>query len=244
MGHTRPYPCQAHPALHRKEYPMSPLTDPPAPTHRHPARPRLGKLTAALPKRLTLARSRNMPTPTSSSSSVRRSRPPRSGIHPPARQKRELEPAMRTETWDTAAAICDDQRLWNELVSLRFLGRPPGALIRGRRRRENSPGDRPGRHRRPCRRTVHWPAPTSPSNADRRPPENTLDNEYRRLTTSSCYHRRFALQPLIPAQTTDFDEIIAERHGKASTVVTSNCDASEWVALMNDPLLAESRSTG
>ena len=49
-----------------------------------------------------------------------------------------------------------------------------------------------------------------------------------------------ALQPLTPAQTTDFYEIITERHRKASTVVTSNRDASEWIPLMTDPLLAQS----
>jgi len=38
---------------------------------------------------------------------------------------------MRTETWDPAAAIRYDQRLWNELVSLRFLDGPHGALILG-----------------------------------------------------------------------------------------------------------------
>ena len=50
----------------------------------------------------------------------------------------------------------------------------------------------------------------------------------------------FALQPLTPAQTTDFYEIITERHRRASTVVTSNRDASEWLPLMTDPLLAQS----
>ncbi len=38
---------------------------------------------------------------------------------------------MRTETWDPTAAIRYDQRLWNELISLRFLDGPHGALILG-----------------------------------------------------------------------------------------------------------------
>jgi hypothetical protein len=46
--------------------------------------------------------------------------------------------------------------------------------------------------------------------------------------------------PSPPAQTTDFYEIITERHRKASTVATSNRDASEWLPLMADPLLAQS----
>ena len=71
--------------------------------------------------------------------------------------------------------------------------------------------------------------------------DNTLDYEYRRLTTVELLIiDDFALQPLTPAQTTDFYEIITERHRKASTVVTSNRDASEWLPLMTDSLLAQS----
>ena len=71
--------------------------------------------------------------------------------------------------------------------------------------------------------------------------DNTLDYEYRRLTTvHPLIIDDLALQPLTPAQTTDFYEIITERHRKASTVVTSNRDASEGPPLMADPLLAQS----
>ena len=57
---------------------------------------------------------------------------------------------------------------------------------------------------------------------------------------SECRHPGSSLQPLTPAQTTDFYEVITERHRRASTVVTSNRDASEWLPLMTDPLLAQS----
>ena len=71
--------------------------------------------------------------------------------------------------------------------------------------------------------------------------DNTLDYEYRRLTTVELLIiDDFALQPLTPAQTTDFYEVITERHRKTSTVVTSNRDASEWLPLLADPLLAQS----
>src|SRR6266487_1215376 len=73
--------------------------------------------------------------------------------------------------------------------------------------------------------------------------DNTLEAEYRRLAAVELLIiDDFALQPLTPAQTTDFYEIITERHRKASTVVTSNRDASEWLPLMTDPLLAQSAS--
>jgi DNA replication protein DnaC len=38
---------------------------------------------------------------------------------------------MHLEAWDSSAAIHYDQQLWNELVSLRFLDGPHGALIPG-----------------------------------------------------------------------------------------------------------------
>jgi DNA replication protein DnaC len=49
-----------------------------------------------------------------------------------------------------------------------------------------------------------------------------------------------ALQAMDPIETSDFYELIVERHQKASTIVTSNRDPSEWIAVMADPLLAQS----
>jgi hypothetical protein len=42
-----------------------------------------------------------------------------------------LGPGMRLDTWDESAAIRYNRQLWNELVSLRFLDGPHGALILG-----------------------------------------------------------------------------------------------------------------
>lgn len=50
----------------------------------------------------------------------------------------------------------------------------------------------------------------------------------------------FALKAMDPIETADFYELVVERHQKTDTVVTSNRDASEWIALMSDPLLAQS----
>jgi hypothetical protein len=85
-----------------------------------------------------------------------------------------LDPAMRTETWDPTAAIRYDQRLWNELISLRFLDGPHGALILG------PVGT--GKHTSPPRWATSpsaaaapstWPAPTSCSNASPQPASTT-----------------------------------------------------------------------
>ena len=202
---------------------------------------KLGKLTATLPERLTLARQHNMPHADFlqlilSDEVTRRE----AGSIALRAKNAGLDPAMRTETWDPTAAIRYDQRLWNELVSLRFLDGPHGALILGpvgvgKTHLATALGHIAVRRRR----TVHM------ARADKlfkrltaARLDNTLDYEYRRLTTVELLIiDDFALQPLTPAQTTDFYETITERHRKAATVVTSNRDASEW---LTDPLLAQS----
>ena len=93
---------------------------------------KLGKLTATLPERLTLARQNNMPHAdflqlVLSDEVARRE----AGSIALRARNAGVDPAMRTETWDPTAAIRYDQQLWNELVSLRFLDGPHGALILG-----------------------------------------------------------------------------------------------------------------
>lgn len=50
----------------------------------------------------------------------------------------------------------------------------------------------------------------------------------------------FALLRMDGEATIDFAEIVAERHQKGSMVVTTNRDPSEWLAMMAEPLLAQS----
>jgi len=50
----------------------------------------------------------------------------------------------------------------------------------------------------------------------------------------------FALQNLDALDTADVYELIVERHRTAATIVTSNREPVEWLALMADPLLAQS----
>jgi DNA replication protein DnaC len=154
-----------------------------------------------------------------------------------------LDPGMRLDTWDAAAAVRYDQQLWNELASLRFLDACHGALLLG-----------PvgvGKTHLACalghiairrRRGVHM------ARADKlfkrlkaARLDNTLDYEMRRLATVELLIiDDLALQPLDAASTTDFYELCVERHQKAATVVTSNRTPDEWLTTMTDPLLAQS----
>ena len=154
-----------------------------------------------------------------------------------------LDANMRLDTWDPAAAIRYDQQLWNELASLRFLDGPHGALILG-----------PvgvGKTHLACalghiairrRRTVHMATAAKlfkRLKAARL--DNTLEAEMRRLAgVELLILDDFALQPLDATETADFYQLCVERHQKASTIATSNRTAEEWLAMMADPLLAQS----
>jgi DNA replication protein DnaC len=50
----------------------------------------------------------------------------------------------------------------------------------------------------------------------------------------------FGLRRLNAQQSSDFYEVIIERHRRASTIVTSNRSIDEWIPLFDDPILAQS----
>ena len=154
-----------------------------------------------------------------------------------------LDACMRLDTWDQTAAVRYDQQLWNELVSLRFLDGPHGALILG-------PAG-VGKTHLACalghiavrrRRTVHM---ASAAKLFKRLKaarlDNSLDAEMRRLTSVDLLILDdFALHALDPTETAGFYQLCVERHQRASTIVTSNRTAEEWLSMMADPLLAQS----
>jgi DNA replication protein DnaC len=154
-----------------------------------------------------------------------------------------LDPTMRLDTWDETAAIGYDRQLWNELTSLRFLDGPNGVLILGpvgvgKTHLASALGHIAIRRRR----SVHM------SRADKlfkrlkaARLDNSVEAEMRRLAhVELLILDDFALQPLDHVETTDFYELIVERHRKAATVLTSNREPAEWLAMMADPLLAQS----
>jgi DNA replication protein DnaC len=50
----------------------------------------------------------------------------------------------------------------------------------------------------------------------------------------------FGLKRLSAQQSSDFYEVVIERHKRASTIVTSNRAIEEWIPLFEDPILAQS----
>jgi len=50
----------------------------------------------------------------------------------------------------------------------------------------------------------------------------------------------FALEPMTREESRDIYQLVVDRTGSASTVVTSNRDTAEWLATLDDVLLAQS----
>lgn len=71
--------------------------------------------------------------------------------------------------------------------------------------------------------------------------DHTYDDEMRQLhRVELLFLDDLALHPLDAVQTNDFYQLIVERHQQASTIVTSNREPPEILAMMADPLLAQS----
>ena len=205
---------------------------------------KLGRMLDTLPERLTLARDQAMPHADFLHLLVADEveRRDRTSAERRARAAK-LDPAMRIDTFTSETAATYNHQLWNELCSLRFCDDARGVLVLGpvgvgkthlatalghvaiRRRRSVlfARADQLFRHLKAARL------------------DNSVEAEMRRLArVQLLILDDFALQAMDPIQTSDFYELIVERHQKTSTIVTSNRDPSEWIALMSDPLLAQS----
>jgi DNA replication protein DnaC len=222
-----------------------PVTDPVSGELRATLRAlKLGQMLHTLPERLILARQQEMPhadfLQLVLADEVSRREAKSASLRARAAG---LDPAMRLDTWDETAAVRYDRQLWNELVSLRFLDGPHGALILGpvgvgKSHLACSLGHIAVRRRK----TVLM------ARADKlfkrlkaARLDNTLDAEMRKLTgIQLLIIDDLALQRLDATETSDFYQLCVERHQRAATVITSNRTPEEWLSMMADPLLAQS----
>jgi DNA replication protein DnaC len=155
----------------------------------------------------------------------------------------KLDPAMTLDSWDPDAAVTYDHAMWTELVSLRFVDDAHNVLVLG----PVGVGKTHLAHALghiACRRGRRVHAERAERLFKRLKAarlDHSHDVEMRRLiTVDVLIIDDFALQGLDPVETTDFYEIVVERHLKSTTVITSNRDPNEWLAALADPLLAQS----
>ena len=205
---------------------------------------RLGQLLNTLPERLALAKSHNLThvnfleqlfcdevTRRDGDSAGRRARAAR------------LDPHMVLEAWDEEAKITYDRAVWSELISMRFVEQARNAFVLGpvgvgKTFLATALGHIA------CRRriSVHFErADKLHKRLKAARLDASFDVEMRKLIgVELLIIDDFALTALDATETADIYELCVERHRVGATVLTSNRDPSEWLAVMADPLLAQS----
>jgi hypothetical protein len=205
---------------------------------------KLGQLLDTLPERLALARSNRLPhhdflemlladevTRRDRQSAARRAK----AAH--------LDPQMQLQASDDSAAVNFDHQLWAELISLAVPRRRLQRTHHGTgRSRKDVPSQRFRAHR--------GPPPPQRAHRTRRQAVQTLrgarldgsyEDEMRKLHRVELLDiDDLALHRLEATETSDFYELIVERHRAASTIITSNSEPPEILTMMADPLLAQS----
>jgi DNA replication protein DnaC len=154
-----------------------------------------------------------------------------------------LDPKMTLEAWDPSAQVTYDRSVLDELVSLRFVEASQNVFVLGPvgvgktfiatalghiacRRRVRVHFERADKLFRRLKATRL---------------DGTYEAEVRKLVgTDLLIIDDFALQRLEPTETSDFYELVVERHKAASTVLTSNREPKEWLGVLADALLAQS----
>jgi len=208
---------------------------------------KLGRMLDTLPERLVLARQQHL-SHVAFLELVLTDEAHRRDSSSAARRAHQagLDPAMRLDTWDESAAVRYDRTCWSELTSLRFLDGPHGALLLGavgvgKTHLATALGHIAVRRRIP---TLMLRADAMFKRLKASRLDNSTEAEMRRLAgIQLLIVDDFALKPMDAIETADFYELIVARHHKASTVLTSNRGPDEFLAMMSDPLLAQSLLT-
>jgi DNA replication protein DnaC len=153
-----------------------------------------------------------------------------------------LDPAMVLDIWDQTAKVTYDRDLVDKLATLKFVDAHYHVLCMG----PVGVGKTFMAHALgsiACRRGLTVIC-ESADKLFKRLKSARLDQshvaELRRLfAVDLLIIDDFGLRPLDSMETSDFYDIIDERHRKGSMIVTSNREPAEWLPLLADPLHAQ-----
>ena len=153
----------------------------------------------------------------------------------------DLDQTFERFDWD--AAITVDRDRLKELFSLEFIGRKENVLICGPVGVGKTFIANALAHSA-CRRG-HKVLMLRASMMFKKLLQSRADNSYGKelvklISPELLIIDDFGLQRLTDQQTTDFYEVVIERYGRTSTIITSNRDVQEWMALFDDPIMANS----
>jgi DNA replication protein DnaC len=153
----------------------------------------------------------------------------------------DLEQTFERFDWD--AAITVDRDRLKDLLSLEFVGRKENVLICGPVGVGKTFIANALAHSA-CRRG-HKVIVLRASTMFKRLLQSRADNSHGRelvklISPELLIIDDFGLQRLTDEQANDFYEVVVERYGRSSTVITSNRDVQEWMALFDDPIMANS----
>lgn len=205
---------------------------------------RLGPMLDTLPQRIALAEKNEVPYEDflltlladeierrQSTAATRRS------------QEAGLDPDMVLERWDKSAKVTFDRRVFQEICSLRFAEANRNIVVLG-----------PvgvGKTFLACAlghlacRSGYQVRFLRAEAMLRRLKQSRLDNSRDQVMTELTtidllIIDDFGLEPMSREESRDVYQLFVERNARASTIITSNRDTAEWLAVFDDTLLAQS----
>jgi DNA replication protein DnaC len=154
-----------------------------------------------------------------------------------------LDPTMRLELWDKTAKVSFDKRVLAELTSLRFLEAHQHVVVLGPVGVGKTFIAQALGHIA-CRNGYR----VSFVRADamlRKLRQSRLDNSREAVmielaTIDLLILDDFGLEAMTKEESKDVYQLFLERTGRASMIITSNRDTSEWLPMFDDVLLAQS----
>ena len=205
---------------------------------------KLGHIIETLPERIVMAEKQKLPFEdlllVLLSDEVQR----RQGSAATRRADRAgLDHDMLIERWDASAKVTFDRRVFQELCSLRFIDAHRNVVVLGpvgvgKTFLVNALGHLA------CR-SGYSVLFHRADNLLRAMRQSRRDNSRDMLMNELCtvdvlIIDDFALEPMTRDESRDVYQLFVERNARASTIVTSNRDTSEWLAVFDDTLLAQS----